>query len=216
MHETELSLIERGLRNPRISTVAQIASALDVPPGLLVDAAYPPKRSNAEETVLRTPAIVDDARLAAGPTLPRPIEVACHGISAEVIRQLAAAPERMRELHWRDFEALVAELFRRDGFAVHQTPAVGDEGVDLFAARKTGLGTTLYVVECKQHSQPIPPRFVRELAWVIDRHRATGGMLATTSTFAPGAQREQRKLRFRMALTDFADLRRWLLGDRIL
>jgi hypothetical protein len=114
------------------------------------------------------------------------IELVFRGIADEVLRRLAARPELMRGLHWKDFETLVAELFRRDGFDVTPTPSSGDKGVDLFAARRTGLGSVLYVVECKQHQAPIGPDFVRQLAWVIERHRATGGVLVDASASPAG------------------------------
>lgn len=46
-------------------------------------------------------------------------------------------------------------------------------GVDPFAARHTRLRTTLCVVECKRRKSPIGPTFVRDLVWVVERHRAT-------------------------------------------
>jgi hypothetical protein len=145
----------------------------------------------------------------------RRLETTVRGITTELLKRLSAHPDLVRNLHWRDFEALIAELFRRDGFEVTATPSRGDKGVDLFAARRTGLGTLLYVVECKQYTKPIGPDFVRQLAWVIDRHRATGGVLATTSRFTAGALAEQRTVPFRMTLADFSDLRRWLMGGPI-
>ncbi|WP_406628298.1 helix-turn-helix domain-containing protein [Patulibacter brassicae] len=39
IHPTEVSRIERGLRDPRISTVLRLAKALDVPPSSLIDGA---------------------------------------------------------------------------------------------------------------------------------------------------------------------------------
>ena len=144
------------------------------------------------------------------------LEVAFRGVSTAVLKRLADEPQLLRQLHWRDFEQLVAELFRRDGFEVELTPRGGDSGVDLFAARRIGLGTVLYAVECKRYSRPIGPDFVRQLAWVVERHRATGGVLATTSRFTRGAVEEQRQIEFRMTLADYSELRTWLSGRPIL
>jgi transcriptional regulator with XRE-family HTH domain len=144
----------------------------------------------------------------------RALELAVRDVSDEVLKRLAAAPRLMRDMHWEDFEALVAQLFRRDGFEVVTTPSRGDRGVDMYAARRTGLGSFLFVVECKRHVAPIGPSFVRELAWVVEREQATGGVLATSSRFTPGAREEQRQNRFRMHLKDFTDMHAWLLGER--
>ena len=37
LHRTEISLIERGQRDPRLSTVVRLADALDVPTASLLD-----------------------------------------------------------------------------------------------------------------------------------------------------------------------------------
>ena len=37
LHRTELSLLERGDRDPRLSTIGRVARALGVPPSALVD-----------------------------------------------------------------------------------------------------------------------------------------------------------------------------------
>ena len=37
LHRTEISLLERGDRDPRLSTVVRIARALDVEPAVLLD-----------------------------------------------------------------------------------------------------------------------------------------------------------------------------------
>jgi transcriptional regulator with XRE-family HTH domain len=37
LHRTEVGLLERGLRTPRIDTVAKLAAAVSVPPGDLFD-----------------------------------------------------------------------------------------------------------------------------------------------------------------------------------
>jgi transcriptional regulator with XRE-family HTH domain len=39
IHVTEVSRIERGLRDPRVSTMLRLAAALDVPASALVDGA---------------------------------------------------------------------------------------------------------------------------------------------------------------------------------
>jgi transcriptional regulator with XRE-family HTH domain len=37
LHRTEISLLERGDRNPRLSTIIRLARALDVPPAELLE-----------------------------------------------------------------------------------------------------------------------------------------------------------------------------------
>ena len=37
LHRTEISLLERGAREPRLSTIVRLARALEVPPSALLD-----------------------------------------------------------------------------------------------------------------------------------------------------------------------------------
>lgn len=37
LHRTEVSLLERGQRDPRLSTIARLANGLGVPPSALLD-----------------------------------------------------------------------------------------------------------------------------------------------------------------------------------
>jgi transcriptional regulator with XRE-family HTH domain len=37
IHRTEISLLERGERDPRLSTIVRLARCLDVPPATLLD-----------------------------------------------------------------------------------------------------------------------------------------------------------------------------------
>ena len=145
------------------------------------------------------------------------LAVAFQSVNARVLTACRERPELLREMPWRAFEELIAELFRRDGFDVELTPPSGDRGVDLRAARHTHLGSLLYVVECKRHrhDRPISPKLVRELRGVIDRERANVGVLVTTSYFTDAALREHQSLSHRMSLRAFADVVDWLGGRPI-
>ena len=41
LHRTEISLLERGAREPRLSTIVRLADALGVPPAVLLDGVSP-------------------------------------------------------------------------------------------------------------------------------------------------------------------------------
>jgi hypothetical protein len=145
------------------------------------------------------------------------LQVAFRATSDEVLEWLAEHPDALVDMHWRDFEHLVAELFDRNGFEVTLTSASGDHGADLYVARHTELGALLYVVECKRysHKRPVGPGLVRELRGVVDREGANAGVLVTTSFFSKGAYEEQRTLPFRISLNDNLELRQWLRGKPI-
>lgn len=136
---------------------------------------------------------------------------------AEVLEALGNRPELMHDLHHRDFEELIGELFDRNGFRVEMTPSTHDGGADLYAILDTNLGEFRFVIECKRHAldNPVGPRFVRELRGVVDRERAVCGVLVTTSRFSDGAYKEQRATPARLSLQDFDRVAGWLRGEPI-
>lgn len=151
------------------------------------------------------------------PEVSKAALVSFQKVSDSVHREFIEHPERLAEMHWRDFERLVADLFDRNGWKVTLTPARGDRGVDLYVARHSNLGKLLYVIECKRHrlDRPIGPDLVRQLRGVVDREKATAGILVTTSTFSKGALEEQKTLPMQLLLRDGHDVQAWLGGSPI-
>lgn len=92
---------------------------------------------------------------------------------------------------WRDFERLVGEAFRRQGYAVEETGLGGaDGGIDLIL-RRDGRRT---LVQCKQwRKERVSVNVVREMYGLLAHHRADdviiaawGGFTADAARFASG------------------------------
>lgn len=87
---------------------------------------------------------------------------------------------------WREFEMLVGEWFRRQGYTVTETGGVADGGVDLIL---TKAGET-YLVQCKQwKAYKVGVNIVRELLGVMVTRGAAGGYLVTSGVFTDEARR---------------------------
>jgi restriction system protein len=87
---------------------------------------------------------------------------------------------------WREFEMLVGEWFRRQGYEVTETGGVADGGVDLIL---TKAGET-YLVQCKHwKAYKVGVNVVRELLGVMVTRGAAGGYLVTSGVFTDEAQR---------------------------
>lgn len=93
--------------------------------------------------------------------------------------------ESLRQTTWQDFERLVGEAYRRQGYRVVETGGGGaDGGIDL---KLTKNGET-WLVQCKRWRQEkVGVKVARELFGVVAGEQATGGILITTSTFTPEA-----------------------------
>jgi len=132
--------------------------------------------------------------------------------NAEIFARLSREPALIRTLSPRRFEEFVAELLTQQGYEVSMTPPTKDGGFDLYAARKEGLGSFLYLVECKKYTPPnrVGVEIVRSLHGVVQAKRATAGALVTTSFFTKGAAEFQRELGYQLHLHDFNAIKGWL------
>lgn len=94
--------------------------------------------------------------------------------------------DSIRALPWRDFELLLAEAFRRQGYGVVDTGGVADGGVDLVLTRD-GQET---LVQAKQwKTWKVGVKVVRELFGVQASRGAGAAILVTSGRFTSEAER---------------------------
>ncbi|WP_334048032.1 DUF2034 domain-containing protein [Alteromonas gracilis] len=92
--------------------------------------------------------------------------------------------QTMRDLHWRNFEELVAEAYRRQGYRVTEGGYGADGGIDL-ELRKDGQ---LTLVQCKQwKTQKVGVNVVREMFGVLTAHKANHFIIISSGTFTQQA-----------------------------
>lgn len=96
------------------------------------------------------------------------------------------AGEALRSMSWRDFELLVGEAFRLQGYSVTETGGGGaDGGIDL----KLKKGNEVFLVQCKQwRAYKVSVNVVRELFGVMSAEGATGGFVVTSGIFTADAK----------------------------
>lgn len=130
-------------------------------------------------------------------------------INEELMRYIAQEPMSMHELSPREFEKIIAELFKELGYEVELTKQTRDGGVDIYIAEKTDLGKFLFLVECKHYApnRPVGIEVIRNMYGVLgmNKRKPTGGIIATTSHFAKGVREEivELNLEHRISLHDF-------------
>ena len=118
--------------------------------------------------------------------------------------------ESIRELHWKDFESLLGEYYRRRGGRVEENRQGGaDGGVDLRLRDRDGL----HVVQCKQWlARQVGVPIVRELFGVMVDEGAYSGSIVTSGTFTREAKQFAEGKR--MELVDGARLARMIMEVR--
>ena len=111
----------------------------------------------------------------------------------------------IRALSWRQFESIVGEAFRRQGYSVLENAVDGaDGGIDL-SLRRDG---EQFVVQCKQWKQrTVGVKPVRELAGVIAGTDAVRGFFVTSGTYTEEARRFAKSVGINLYR------RRWASGD---
>lgn len=90
----------------------------------------------------------------------------------------------VRDLHWRNFEELVAEAFRRQGYRVTEGGYGADGGIDLVLRK----GNEVILVQCKQwKTQKVGVNVVREMFGVLTASNASRVFIICSGKFTPQA-----------------------------
>ncbi len=85
-----------------------------------------------------------------------------------------------------EFEAYVADIFRKKGYQVELRGGSGDKGVDLIV--ETGAFGKRAIVQCKRYRNKIGPDTVRELYGTLLHERAAHAFLVTTAEISDAAR----------------------------
>ncbi len=90
--------------------------------------------------------------------------------------------DELREVTPREFEELIATMFRQMGHSVILTKASRDKGIDMF------LDDRKAIVECKKYKGSVGQPVVRDFYGTMIHNRAECGYIVTTGTFSLPAQ----------------------------
>lgn len=95
--------------------------------------------------------------------------------------------DSLRAMNWRQFEMLVGEAFRRQGYRIEETGLGGaDGGIDL---RLSKSGKAI-LVQCKQwRGQRVDVKVVREMYGLLAHHGADAVKIVAIGDFTPDARR---------------------------
>ena len=109
------------------------------------------------------------------------------GKAARLHAAAASRPDALDGMSWQEFEILVGEYFRRQGYAVTDNGGGGaDGGVDVVLQSDDGI----HLVQCKHwRALRVGVQPVRELYGVMAAHGAAGGFVVTSGEYTEDAQR---------------------------
>lgn len=129
-----------------------------------------------------------------------------------LLQVIGADPADWRRLGSRRFEEILAEIWSGLGWQTVLTPPSRDGGFDIRALRDDQGTCLCYLVEAKAYrpDRPVGVQAVRHLYGVVEREKASHGVIATTSTFTRGARAEAAALRYRLTPADFDRVLDWV------
>lgn len=135
---------------------------------------------------------------------------------ASLVLSLGPDPQDWYRLGPRRFEEALAEIWAGLGWETVLTPPAGDGGLDIRAIRSKQGVYLCYLIEAKAYApdRPVGVDIVRKLYGVVERERATHGILATTSSFTRGAVEEARAVKYRLSLAGVNRIHEWLQDYR--
>lgn len=138
---------------------------------------------------------------------------------SELIFALKQSPYMIREIASREFEEVVAEVFKAKGFVVDLTKRTRDGGKDIIAIHTDALGIrNKYFIECKRYAQDnkIGVDVVRALHGVKNtKDGPNKTILVTTSTFTSDAKKfveNEIASQWDVTLADYDVIVEWLNG----
>jgi len=112
------------------------------------------------------------------------------------INYLANNTSQLSDINWRKFEALTAEYFQRMGCVVEIGAGRNDGGIDVrvWSSSSNIADPPVQLIQCKRTKSKVDKVLVKSLWADVVNENAKGGIIVTTSSFAPGA-REVCKVR---------------------
>ncbi|MGA2707708.1 MAG: restriction endonuclease [Steroidobacteraceae bacterium] len=105
-------------------------------------------------------------------------------------------PSVVRAIGWREFEALICEAFRREGYRIDERRGSGpDGGIDLIAT----MAKKRILIQCKHwKTQQVGVVAIRELNGIVTVRRADGGVIVAGGTFTKEARDFAETCRIRL------------------
>lgn len=132
-----------------------------------------------------------------------------------LLSEIERSPKIIFSIKSREFEELIAYVFKRNGFEVQLTKQTRDGGRDIIAL-KQDLGIPVkFIIECKRwaNNRPVSVDIVRALYGVQMQEGANKSVVATTSYFSPEAKEFATCInttKWHMSLKDHQDVMGWL------
>jgi restriction system protein len=134
-------------------------------------------------------------------------------IAQKFINYLAANPEQIDQVHWRNFERFCAEYFDKMGFIVELGTGGNDGGIDIVIRDPSQQeNKPLIIVQCKRYkgTNDVSIETVKAFSTDVTHAGAVKGIIATTSRIAPGGKTATFERNFPLEFVEADGIKNWI------
>jgi restriction system protein len=127
------------------------------------------------------------------------------------IDYLARNSEEMGRIHWRNFERLTTEFFRRQGYEVDLGAGTKDGGVDVrvWTDKDSKTGPPLMLIQCKRYRDVVGIETVKAFWSDVHFEGAEKGLIATTSSVSRDSKKLCEVRKWPMSFAEAAEIQKW-------
>lgn len=128
------------------------------------------------------------------------------------IDYLARNGEEMGRIHWRNFERLTTEFFRRQGYEVDLGKGTKDGGIDVrvWTDKDSKSGPPLMLIQCKRYKDVVGIETVKAFWSDVHFAGAEKGLIATTSSVSRDSKKLCRVRKWPMTFAEAAEIQKWV------
>lgn len=127
------------------------------------------------------------------------------------IDYLAKNGEEMSRMHWRNFERLTTEFFRRQGYEVDLGPGTKDGGVDVrvWTDKEAKAGPPIMLIQCKRTKDNVGIETVKAFWADVVFERAESGLIATTAAVTRDSKAMCEARQYPLSFAEGNNVKRW-------
>lgn len=144
--------------------------------------------------------------------IPNATEPGSH-FDQRFIDYLSKQENDLEKIHWRQFEYLCAEYFKRKGYQIEITPPRKDGGIDVFARRNDEIiGPELIAIQAKRlsGSNTVKINDVKALWTDATEKNVTKSLITTTTKLEAGARSFCEAKKYRIKAVESHELKNWI------
>ncbi len=120
------------------------------------------------------------------------------------------------EIHWRKFEALTGEFFKKNGYEVTLGKGRNDGGIDIrvWKDREDKENPPMILIQCKRQKEKVKREIVKALWADVVYEKAETGLIVTSSEVSSGAKEDCKVRGYNVNFAERENMKKWIKSMR--